>query len=123
MITLKLTRTEFLSMILFLRKHTAGQEDVQLAYQSTIMLVLMDYLATWTSLRLVAWSQRRPDKKFRLSLKPVVARTLHQEMQHAKLTPHQQLFLNELDLAIVSHNRPSDAQVWQSLGLIGGGQP
>ena len=106
MIPLKLTRIEFQSMIQYLRFNTEGQRQVPFGHQSTNMLVLMDYLESWKILRLLSWSQRRPDKEFKLSIKLPVARALHQEMQHAMLTGHQQLLLDKLDQAIINYRDP-----------------
>ncbi|UHG93350.1 hypothetical protein [Spirosoma oryzicola] len=106
MISLKLTRLEFQVMVQFLRWHTEYQNQVPLVHQSTNMIILMDYLATWNTLRLLNWSCRQPDKEYRLGLKRVIALALHQEMLRVKLTVHQQILLGKLDQAIVDYRDP-----------------
>lgn len=106
MISLKITRNEFQVIVQFLRTHTAYQNQVPLVHQSTNMIILMDYLATWNPLRLLSWSHRLPTKEYRLGLKRVIALALYQEMQRVGLTDHQQILLNKLDQALVDYRDP-----------------
>lgn len=77
MVTLKLTRTEFQTMVVFLRNHTQWNHQLPLINRIPSLMLLEDYLVTWKTVRLVSWIQRRPDKTYGLSLKPAEALPLH----------------------------------------------
>jgi hypothetical protein len=107
MISVKLTRAECRDLIWFLRWSTQGQEQIPLLQQSTSMLVLMDYLATWTTSRLLTWNNRQPGKEYQLKLKPVVMLAIFQEMGYVdELSHEQQLLRDKLDKAIVDYHDP-----------------
>ncbi|GAB3558276.1 hypothetical protein [Spirosoma fluminis] len=107
MLRLKLYPNEFKGMISFLWQITQGQQNLDLVFQNVAMLVLLDYRASWKHHRLSAWLDRRADKLYLLNLPLSVAKALHQAMPESRLEPDQQLFLNKLDQAVVSHRAPS----------------
>jgi hypothetical protein len=106
MIKLKLTPGEFAELYTFIKGLTSDQITLPLAHQPVRMLVLIEYLARWPNHRVVPWLIRPRHKEYSLSLKPVVAKTLHEEMEGTLLTGLQQLVLNKLDHAIVNYKSP-----------------
>ncbi|WP_080239041.1 hypothetical protein [Spirosoma rigui] len=112
MLTLSVNAKEFQGMIGYIRSIREIHAGVPLAYQTVSGLVLIQYLERWRPHQVFAWSQRRPDKDYRLNLPLPVAKALHLEMQHSFLIGWQQMFLNKLDIAVINHrNAYADVQV------------
>lgn len=106
MLTLKLYPTEFRVLIQYLRFNTNGQDQVPLVHQTVGMLLMINYLRTWTTVKLLIWSQRRTDKEYKLSIPLPVALALYRDMQSAMLAVHQLLLLAKIDQAIISYRDP-----------------
>ncbi|QIP14715.1 hypothetical protein G8759_19900 [Spirosoma aureum] len=106
MLTLKLYPIDVLVMIGYLRANLNGQDQVPLVHKSVNTLVLLNYLKSWKTLKMISWSQRRADKLYSFSMPEVVAKALYLDMLSMVLTSHQQLFLGKLDHAIVNYQIP-----------------
>jgi hypothetical protein len=106
MIKLKLTPGELGSLLRFLSVLLTDQRTLPLPHQTTNMLVLIDYLDSWKTPRLLSWRSRRKDREFGVSLKLPVAKALHEEMQFNVLRDNQQGVLDKIDHAIINYQRP-----------------
>jgi len=106
MLTLGLYPQDFRVMIGYLRFNLADQDKVPLRLQTLPMLVLLQYLNTFKPHKLIIWQHRRADKTYKVSMPLAVAKALHEDMQHALLTSHQQIVLAKLDQAIINYTDP-----------------
>jgi hypothetical protein len=108
-IAVKLTKTEFLSLVQFVRSNCAMVDQIPLQQRPVRIMVQADYLASLTPARLHAWRLRHPRKEFKVSLKLTVAVAIHQEMQDTLITGIQQIVLLKLDQAMVDYLAPKPA--------------
>lgn len=106
MLSLQLYPAEFRELIRYLRVNTQDADLVPLRQQHVPTLILLNYLRSWSTSRLLVWKGRRPDKAFKLNMPLVAALALYQVMQQQLLTGAQQLLLYRLDEAIVNYRYP-----------------
>lgn len=106
-IELHLYPAERLALTEFLSRHLPQITGVGRGKETVEILVLQEYVqnpATWNT---DSWARRRSNKRFRFKMRHVVAKVLHQLMQQVALSPAEQLFLAQLDLALINlSNQP-----------------
>lgn len=106
MLTLPLYPAHFVGMVAFLSRISQQQLEVPLDRQPLSICVLLEFQAKLKLDKIFAWGQRDPRRAYKYRMSPVVARALHEELQHYTITPYQRELLAHIDKAIVDYQVP-----------------